>query len=158
MAPWCLIHARAADVSSPPENAIPTRSPFGRDSRMLLIVASILPACSCRSDDHRLGLQYDAELLRHARLHLGCQVQDLAAGRAAPVHQYQRLAIVDRRAAPARAFHPARLDQPPGGQLEAPAGQRVADQRRKMADQLGALLPGDDRVLEEAARVARSEE
>jgi hypothetical protein len=34
MAPFCLIQCRAAEVSSPPEKAMPTFSPVGNDSRI----------------------------------------------------------------------------------------------------------------------------
>src|SRR5271169_2293484 len=34
MAPFCLIQCRAAEVSSPPEKAMPTFWPTGRDSRI----------------------------------------------------------------------------------------------------------------------------
>jgi hypothetical protein len=33
LAPFSFIHATATDVSSPPENAIPTFSPCGRDAK-----------------------------------------------------------------------------------------------------------------------------
>jgi hypothetical protein len=36
IAPFSRIQATATEVSSPPENAIPTRSPTGREVRTLL--------------------------------------------------------------------------------------------------------------------------
>ena len=46
MAPWWRIQARAAEVSRPPEKAMPTRSPLGRDRRILLMVATFYPVAA----------------------------------------------------------------------------------------------------------------
>src|SRR3954447_6142551 len=43
MAPLSRIHATATEVSRPPENAMPTRSPFGSEVRTLLTVC---PVCA----------------------------------------------------------------------------------------------------------------
>src|SRR5690606_35597274 len=43
-APFSRIHATATEVSSPPEKAMPTRSPTGRDWRTLDMLSS-LSAC-----------------------------------------------------------------------------------------------------------------
>jgi hypothetical protein len=41
MAPFCLIQCRAAEVSSPPEKAMPTFSPVGNDSRIADILENL---------------------------------------------------------------------------------------------------------------------
>src|ERR1700749_3278192 len=43
-APFSRIHATATEVSRPPEKAMPTRSPTGREQRTLDMVASICTA------------------------------------------------------------------------------------------------------------------
>ena len=43
--PLSRIHATAADVSSPPENAIPMRSPIGREVRTVAIRANATGGC-----------------------------------------------------------------------------------------------------------------
>src|SRR6185436_7524086 len=58
MAPFSRIQATATEVSRPPENAIPTRSPTGRLVRTLDMCSSVLEdcvmPCPCLS-----GLPYD---------------------------------------------------------------------------------------------------
>ena len=41
MAPFSRIQATAAEVSSPPENAMPTRSPIGSEVRTVLMPVTV---------------------------------------------------------------------------------------------------------------------
>src|SRR6476619_8026377 len=59
IAPLSRIHATATEVSSPPENAMPTRAPFGRVVRTLdiqslpLVAEEDVGACSSARDKNR---------------------------------------------------------------------------------------------------------
>src|SRR3954447_4591174 len=56
-APFSRIHATATEVSSPPEKAMPTRSPTGREVRTLLTVSSSRFEVLLASDRVRQGQQ-----------------------------------------------------------------------------------------------------
>jgi len=47
MAPFCFIQSRAAEVSSPPEKAMPTFSPVGSDSRITVMLAKPQKEFNC---------------------------------------------------------------------------------------------------------------
>src|SRR6478735_5145759 len=64
MAPFSRIHATATEVSSPPEKAMPTRSPTGRDWRTLDMPSSLFgprrgpcPGVERRLDSSRDGAE-----------------------------------------------------------------------------------------------------
>lgn len=89
-------------------------------------------------------------------MHLARQGQHFASRRAAQVDQHQGLAVVDADMLLAVAFHAGLVDQPAGRQFG------LAGFRRRIERHVGPLglqplgqRAVDDRILEEAARIAQ---
>src|SRR5271166_4965933 len=53
MAPFCFIQCRAAEVSSPPEKAMPTFWPMGRDSRITDMLGNLSQGAEIRGQRSR---------------------------------------------------------------------------------------------------------
>src|SRR5690606_10901355 len=103
---------------------------------------------------HRLGLQLDAIALRHVALDGGSQPHDLAGGGAAAIDQHQCLPVVHAGRTQLPALPAALVDQPARGQLETPVGLCIRNQPGMPFGQRIARGRIDQRILEEAARIA----
>src|SRR5699024_6729457 len=96
----------------------------------------------------------DSEQSLHIVGNPPCQRRHLAPGRPAEIHENEGLPVVYARPAERLSFPSGLFDEPSGRYLDAVPG-RVGGHVGVLPPDSFGVFRGDDRILEEAARVAR---
>ena len=105
-------------------------------------------------DNQNLPLQFDTEPFVDGPADLFGQIQDLASGGTAQVHQNQRLLVMNSGLSHTLALPAAALDHPAGSQFELVAALGVMGQIGKPLAQAGKGVAFNHRVFEKTARIA----